>query len=110
MKIETSKKENVTVVKVDGRLDMTTFSVLEKRLATEIDEGARQLVVDFSNLVYISSVGLRILLKTAKKLDKLEGQFRLCSLKKEIRKIFDIAGFSGILNIDASLEDSLAQF
>jgi anti-sigma B factor antagonist len=68
------------------------------------------MVVDFGSLDYISSAGLRVILKTTKDIKRVEGVFVLCAMKDYVREVFEIAGFDAFLPIFTSLEDALQQF
>ena len=67
-----------------------------------------QLLVDFSSLQYISSAGLRSILLAAKKLKSKGGRFALCSLSAAIKEVFDVSGFSSILDIHAGQDQGVA--
>ena len=107
MEITEKKHNDVKVIKVSGRLDSNTFDVLGQKM-NSIDD--MKIIMDFSELDYISSAGLRIILMNAKKMKKTGGHFRLCCMKEFIKEIFDIAGFSRILNIDDTFENSIGKF
>lgn len=106
MEIFERKQDDVLVVKVVGRLDSNTYEVFGQKMIEFNNE--KKIIIDFSELDYISSAGLRIILMNAKRMKKSDGQLRLCNIKEFIKEIFDIAGFSTILNIDDDLEASLA--
>ncbi len=107
MEIKESKENDILIVTINGRLDSNTYEQLGEKM-TAITAG-NKIVIDFSELDYISSAGLRIILMNAKKMKKAGGQFRLCGMKDFIKEIFDIAGFSKILNIDPVLANSISQ-
>jgi anti-sigma B factor antagonist len=97
-------------VGLKGRLDANTSPGLEERLVGLIDSGEKRFVVEFTELDYISSAGLRVLLMAAKRLKNLNGRIVLASLKDHIKEVFDIAGFSSVLTIYASEKDAKASF
>lgn len=99
MTITDTKRGNVTVVKVEGRLDSVTAPDFEKRLSELIDGGEKRIAVDCSTLQYVSSAGLRVFLSVAKKLRQAEGKNALGGLVAQVKEIFDIAGFSSVLSI-----------
>ncbi len=84
-------------VKVSGRLDTTTAPQLEDELKSSI-EGVESLELDFSDLEYISSAGLRVLL-SAQKTMNAQGQMTLTGVNDTIMEIFEVTGFSDILTI-----------
>ena len=94
------KKQNGTELQVSliGRLDTTTAPSLETAFKDSLD-GITSLTLDFNGLEYISSAGLRVLLATQKKMNKL-GKMTLQHVNQDIREVFDITGFSNILTIE----------
>jgi anti-anti-sigma factor len=80
--------------------------VLEKKLFAFIENGEKQIVVNCTGLIYISSSGLRVLLMALKKITSVGGKFYLCSLQENIREIFDIAGFSSIFKLFETVEEA----
>jgi len=110
MKIQESRKGTVTILELNGRLDASTSTILEKRFLSLLDEDKKDFVLDFSNLDYISSAGLRVLLMAAKRAGSSGGKVSLCRLQEHVREVFDIAGFTAIFPIHASLEEALACF
>lgn len=94
-KIETSEKE-VTLA-LAGRLDTNTAPSLEETIAG-LGEKVTALMLDMEGLEYISSAGLRVLLSTHKSFCG-KGSLTICHACDDIREVFDITGFSDILNI-----------
>lgn len=84
------------VVELAGRLDTTTAPELEAAL--ELD-GIKDLALDFSNLEYISSAGLRVILAAQKKMSS-QGQMVVKNVNETIREVFEITGFIDILTIE----------
>ena len=89
---------NELVIVMTGRLDTLTAPQLEEELSASIDS-AENLVFDFSELEYISSAGLRVLL-SARKTKNASGSMTVKNVSEEIREIFDVTGFSDILTIE----------
>ena len=99
MKIDLAKEnEKELYIKVSGRLDTTTAPELEESIRENL-EGTEALVLDFENLDYISSAGLRVLLSAQKVMNK-QGEMTVKHVSESIREIFDITGFSDILTIE----------
>ena len=94
-KEETNGK--LTII-LEGRLDTTTAPQLEDELNKSV-ENAKSIVFDMDALEYISSAGLRILLSAQKTLNK-QGEMKLIHVSEEIMEIFEVTGFSDILNIE----------
>lgn len=102
-----TRRGDVVVIAVEGRLDSNTSDQFEKQLLGMVEQGDARFVLDFGELDYISSAGLRVLLKAAKELKKNNGCLCLCSLRDYVREVFDMSGFATFLPIHASLEASL---
>jgi len=110
MEITEKKLDNCTIVGINGRLDTTNYSVLEKKLLELIDSGNTRLLVNLSKMDYVSSSGLRILLMALKRITLAKGKFILCSLQENIKEIFEISGFTNIFEIYPSEEEGLKKF
>ena len=85
-------------VKVIGRLDTTTAPELEKELTENID-GVSKLVFDFSDLEYLSSAGLRVILQAQKIMNK-QGEMTVKNVNETIMEIFEVTGFTDFLTIE----------
>ena len=97
MNIITEKENNVTVLKIEGRLDTTTAPELEKTINGEGD-ALEKLVLDFAGVDYISSAGLRVLLSAQKKMNA-QGSMALVNVSEAVMDIFEMTGFAEILDI-----------
>lgn len=84
-------------VSISGRLDTNTSLEIETRILGRLD-GATSLLIDLSELEYISSAGLRTLL-TIQKVFAPQGEMKLMNIKEKIMDIFEITGFTAVLNI-----------
>ena len=92
-------QENEKIIFVlEGRMDTTTASQLENVLIPAFEE-AKQIELDFSRLVYVSSAGLRVLLTGQKTAMSKESAMTLISVSEDIKEIFKISGFDSILKI-----------
>ncbi|HQN18865.1 MAG TPA: STAS domain-containing protein [Syntrophobacteraceae bacterium] len=110
MEVAQTQKEGIVILGLKGRLDSNTSDDFEKKLLGLILSGETRLVLDFKDLDYISSAGLRVLLKAAKELKRNNGRLAFCSLKDYIREIFELSGFVTFFPIHSTLEESLATF
>lgn len=109
MEIVVRKNGDVTIFALNGSLDSDTSPSLEDRIFEAIQGGAHKLIVDFKDLNYISSAGLRVLNKTTKKLKQLEGRLIVCSLRDYILEVFQIAGFDYFITIVADEEKAFEE-
>ena len=98
MMIEKMINGTATVLKIVGRLDTTTAPELEATIDGCV-AGIKELVLDCSELEYVSSAGLRVILK-AQKLMNTQGTMKLTHVNETIMEVFDITGFADILTIE----------
>ena len=110
MNISVSDVESVTVVQFEGHLDTNTAPDAQARLDELVAGGKTNILVDFSDLEYISSAGLRVLLATGKRLGSSGGNLRLCNLNETVREVFDMSGFSTIFSVFDDRAEALASF
>ena len=95
LKIEKKNAETLTLA---GRLDTLTAPELETEISA-ILPSVQTLILDMEKLDYISSAGLRVILKTQKALEKKAG-LKLTHVSNEVKEVFDISGFSDFLTIE----------
>ena len=110
MEITTKDVNDVKVVQFQGHLDSNTSQEAEKFLNDLLDQQEKKILVDFEKLDYISSAGLRVLLSTTKQLKTYDGTLRLCNLNETVQEIFDMSGFSTILQVYKTEPQALEEF
>ena len=110
MDFETTKIDAVTVVAMEGNLDTNTSVDAQSHINALIDEGATKLLTDFTKVDFVSSAGLRVLLATAKKLGGIGGSLRICGLNEAVNEVFEISGFSTILEVFPTRDNALQGF
>jgi anti-anti-sigma factor len=88
-----------TILTPSGRLDTATSAGFERDVIAALDAGAAHLLLDLSEVTYMSSAGLRIALLAAKRLRGSGGKLALCVPQASIASLFEISGFSNILSI-----------
>ena len=98
MTIEKTVSGAAATLKIVGRLDTTTAPELEAAI-DGCAAGIKALVLDCSELEYVSSAGLRVILK-AQKLMNAQGNMKLTHVNETIMEVFDITGFADILTIE----------
>ena len=96
--INKTKNDSVLAVALDGRLDTSTAPQLEAELKASLD-GVTKLDFDMTNLAYVSSAGLRVLL-AAQKIMNRQGGMVIHNANEEIMEVFEVTGFNDILTIE----------
>ncbi len=103
-----SKKWNVfDVLEIQGRIDGLTAPTLKRAVNQEAVDGRRNLFLDFSQVTYMSSAGLRIILQSHKALKLIGGKLTLVSVPPAIMEVFSISGMAGFLHILDDLKSLL---
>jgi anti-anti-sigma factor len=105
--ITTRTQHDITIVTLAGSLDSATAPLAQQALDGIVASGGRKIVLDCTDLDYISSAGLRVLLGTAKRLGA--GALRLFGLNETVGEVFQISGFSRILAVFATEAEALEQ-
>ena len=110
MKLESSTINTVTVVEMEGNLDTNTSVDAQEYINGLIDAGSTKLLTDFAKVDFVSSAGLRVLLATAKRLGGSGGSLRICGLHEAVNEVFEISGFSTILEVFPTRDDAMQGF
>jgi anti-anti-sigma factor len=105
MEISESAVNDITVLKLSGRLDGLAAPELEKKLTEALASGKDRLVFDCSGVEYASSAGLRVFLLAAKQLKARAGRCGFAALTPALREVFSISGFLDVLDV----HDTVAQ-
>jgi anti-sigma B factor antagonist len=98
----------MTVFSVHGELDLHEAPELEDRIATAIGRGARMIVVDLTDVKFIDSMALGVLLAAVKRLRPTGGRLRLVVPNTNIRRIFEISLLDQVFTLDSTRDEALA--
>ena len=107
MEITQETVNDVAVISLKGRLNVTTSAELEKIFDALLSEGRTKILVECRELEYISSAGLRVLLTAAKQFKKISGEIALSSLSQNVKQVFEISGFTSIFKIYSSQDEAV---
>ncbi len=98
--IHTAVDGPTALVRIDGELDASTAPVLDEALRKVITDGVERLVIDFSELEFVDSAGLSVLVATHKRLQSGNGgELVISSPSAAVRRLFGIAGLDRVLTI-----------
>ena len=107
MEIRIEQSGAAWVVSVAGKLDALSAGNYEEVVNQLMAQGKTRFVVDCAKLDYISSAGLRVLLKTAKQLKPKGGQALFANVQGKVLEVFEMTGFGAILGIHDSVDAAL---
>ena len=99
MEIKQTLNNDELIVTLKGEINSSTAPELEEALKDSLDN-IKRLVFDFTELSYISSAGLRVLLVAKKTIDKNDGQMVVRNPNDSIMDVFEITGFKNILDFE----------
>lgn len=98
MTIKTKQDGACVTLEIEGRVDTNTSTELQRKIL-EAFQGAAKLVLDFAQVAYISSAGLRALLIGQKTAASKHGEMVLINVSPAVQQVLDMVGFSQILTI-----------
>jgi len=99
------KEPGVIVLSSEGSLDTNTYSILEKQVDSILEGSPKVIIFDMEYLNYISSMGVRVILKARKVLENRAGNIVLLNLKPHIKKVFDIINALPSEQVFSSVEE-----
>jgi len=109
MNLDQERRGDILIVRPRGRLDSSSSPELESLLTEQLHAGCTRLVLDFSQLDYISSAGLRVVLLAGKVLRASQGRLALAGLQDMVREVFDMSGFLSLFAVTATLDEAIAR-
>ncbi len=112
MQVSTLQFADTTVVAPEGRIDHCSAAELEAAMLPLLQQAVARrgaLVLDFSGVDYISSVGLRVLMIAAKQMRAAQAPLSVAALQSVVAEIFSISRFDKVLTVHATLEEALAR-
>src|SRR6476660_9298695 len=96
MQISESAENGVILLVPQGRIDGSTAEPFKQKLLATISDSPIRMVIDFAQVDFISSIGLRVLVVTAKRIAAVRGKMAFCNVNGSIREVFDLAGFTAV--------------
>lgn len=111
MELSSSESGLVRVLKVEGRLDHAHAKAFETALVPHLadcNSSGPAMLLDFSGVVYISSVGLRVLLLAAKQAKTQHGRIAIAALTPVVTEVFQVSHFNLVLKVYADVASAVA--
>lgn len=95
--LELEQEQNTFILKVAGRIDGSNAGEFQSKIQDSLPQEASSVILDLSDLDYVSSAGLRVILLLAKDLKSKKGKLSMCSVAGPVKDVFTISGFSAII-------------
>ncbi len=108
MSTEYKDKDGVLVVMPVERLDTSSAPAVEQEVMARIDAGTTKVVFDFERTSYVSSAGLRVLLKAAKTVVKHGGGVAVCRANSHIMEVLELSGFHVVIKVAKTVDKAIA--
>ncbi len=105
--LDVDRSDNVKIVKFSGDLDATNIEGVMNNIFSLINSGYSSLVADFSNLRYVNSTGLGILLHVSKTAEEKDGFFKIAAPNDNVLDVIEIIGANTLLEIYSSVEEAI---
>lgn len=109
MEFRTRLEDDITVVDLSGNLDTHTSGAASEELA-RIAQGASKLLLNLEGLEFLSSAGLRVLLRTSKQLKRAGGETKICGAKGTVLEVLEISGLDTLMDLHVSEREALSAF
>ncbi len=99
MEIKTRRVDQVLVVEITGKLDTQNSGPASEEMARIVQDGNSKILLNLRNLEFLSSAGLRVLLRTTKLLAEPEGKMMICQAKGVVKEVLEISGFDDFIDV-----------
>jgi anti-sigma B factor antagonist len=110
MKIETRKIHDVLVVDMGGSLDSTSSGEAGDRIANIAKGEHKRVLLNLAELEYVSSAGLRVILRGAKLLQGKRGELKICNVKGPVRDVLETSGFKSLIKVYGTEQEAFSAF
>jgi anti-anti-sigma factor len=107
MVLNQEMRDGCLILRPVGRLDNSSSPAVERVVSEQIGAGVTRILFDFSDMDYISSAGLRVVLIAGKRLRPSRGAVALAGMRELVREVFEISGFIGLFPSAPTAEEAL---
>ncbi|NGX33791.1 MAG: putative anti-sigma factor antagonist BtrV [Candidatus Anoxychlamydiales bacterium] len=109
LEIKAEEIDRIVILRLLGRLDASSSSFLQNRLNVLLKDGRDTVLLDFSNIDYLSSAGLRVLLSFTKKYKESKKRVSIFSVTEDVMDIIKLTGFDKILDIYKNEKEAILE-
>ena len=101
------ERNDLAVIAIKGDVDADSGSQLENTITQLLDTGHSRIVLDFSDVDFLASAGLRVVLNAQQRAHGVDGEVRLCAMSPYLFKVFEMVGFNQMFTITGTIEEAL---
>lgn len=109
LKVSERIEGDVVIVYLSGRVDSANAETLSTRLTNSVVKGARAVIVDLTELMFITSAGFRSLLLAHREAENAKRAFAISGVRNDLEELFSVTGFTRLFKIFDKPEDAIAQ-
>src|ERR1700691_2154844 len=109
LSITESHSGQVCVLALNGRIDSSNANDLMNRLTNLFGSGEKSILVDFGQVLYLTSAAFRALLVATDEAERNAARFVLCNLVGHVRELFEMGGFLDVFSIYSSRAEAVAK-
>lgn len=99
MEIRTRSVDDVLAIDIEGKLDTTTSTPALENLIGHLDGNPNKVLINLAPLDFVSSAGLRVILRVAKNVRGYKGQMKVCGAQGVVKEVLEISGFDSLLDL-----------
>ena len=110
MTIGSREMDGITIVEPRGRLDAASAKSFKDAVMQRAEKGAKRLVVDLSQVRFLDSSGLGVLVSCLRQVTASGGDIKICGLRPEIQSLFALTRLNRVFDIFATAEEAVAAF
>ena len=108
--LATSQEGGVVVIDLTGRLDMQTSTGVQEQLLQALSDNPPAVLIGLSGLEFISSAGLRVILRAAKQVNGYQGVLKVCCAEGIVKEVLEVSGFDNLLEHHDTRQQALVSF
>jgi anti-sigma B factor antagonist len=110
MNISTRTEANVVVIDIEGKLDTQTCEAGLEYLLDALSSSPAQVLIDLASLEFVSSAGLRVILRAAKHVRAYSGELKVSGAQGVVKEVLEISGFDSLLDLYEGESQAIASF
>lgn len=110
MEFVTREDRNICIVSAIGHIDALTAAQVEEKMVSKVNDGLNKLVLDLSQVEFMSSAGLRAILAGMKETRQAGGDLRLAAAQPGVEKVLQISGFTSVIKLYGEIDEAVSSF
>ena len=110
MRIETRRVHDVLIIEMIGRLDSVSAGDAEDRILNIVQDEEGRILLNLEKVAYVSSAGLRVILRAAKLLQENRGELKICNARGGVRDVFEVFDLHSLIKVYDTEKEAFAAF